>query len=311
MISIVVPVFNALSTLGQCIESILAQSYTDFELLLVNDGSTDNSGSICNHYAAQDSRVRAIHQKNQGASLARRNGVEQSHGEYLAFVDADDFLEVDYLARLMDALNRHAEVRIAACGVAKHRKGEKYVIPALDAVSVLDSDELHRRFFSYEFWGFWGKLYHRSVFDDVYFPDYTINEDYVVMAQLFHKYQKMVFVEALLYHYILSDTGLSHQRLSSRAMDEYYNKLWVLEYYELGMRSEEFGIRNEWKRCAEAQLTETCIKLTRMIREAGRPQAFAGVDCEMRAFLRSHLFAILRNPHLLIGLKVMAVKSIL
>lgn len=302
MISIIIPVYNALPTLGRCIESILAQTYTDFELLLVNDGSTDNSGAICNDYARMDARVRVIHQQNLGASLARRNGIEQAQGDYLAFVDADDFLEVDYLARLMDALNQHPEVKIAACGVAKHRKGEAYEIPSLDAVSVLDSNVLHRRFFAYEFWGLWGKLYHRSVFDEVYFPDYTINEDYVVMAQLFHKCQKMAFVEMQLYHYIVSDTGLSHQRLSTRAMDEYYNKVWVLEFYK---KNDQQYVPN-----AEAQLTETCIKLLRMIREAGKPQAFLKEYHEMRSFLRPHFFSILFNPHLLLGLKVMVIRSI-
>lgn len=300
MISIIVPVYNALSTLGHCIESIIAQTYSDFELLLVNDGSTDNTGAICNDYARQDTRVKVIHQQNQGASQARRNGIAQAQGEYLSFVDADDFLEGDYLARLMHALNRHPEVKIAACGVAKHKKGEKYEIPSLEAVSVLDSDELHRRFFGYDFWGFWGKLYHRSVFDDVYFPDYTINEDYVVMAQLFYKFQKMVFVETLLYHYILSDTGLSHQRLSTRAMDEYFNKMWVLDFYRKN--------NSRYESHAEAQLTETCIKLLRMIREAGKLQAFSKEYIEMRSFLRSHMFAILHNPHLLMGLKMMALR---
>lgn len=300
MISIIVPVYNALSTLGHCIESIIAQTYSDFELLLVNDGSTDNTGAICNDYARQDTRVKVIHQQNQGASLARRNGIAQARGEYLAFVDADDFLEVNYLARLMHALNRHPEVKIAACGVAKHKKGDKYVIPSHDAESLLDSDELHLRFFAYDFWGFWGKLYHRSVFDDVYFPDYTINEDYVVMAQLFHKYQKMTFVEAQLYHYILSDTGLSHQRLSARAMDEYYNKVWVLDFYR---KNDPRYVSH-----AEAQLTETCIKLLKMIREGSKSQVFSMEYHEMRSFLRSNLFCILRNPHLLLGLKVMAVR---
>lgn len=303
LVSIIVPIYNGLSTLGHCIESILAQSYTYFELLLVNDGSTDNSGAICNDYARKDERVKVIHQQNQGASLARRNGITQARGEYLAFVDADDFLEEDCLVRLIDALDLHPDVKIAACGVAKHRKGEAYVIPSLDAVSVLDSDELHRRFFAYDFWAFWGKLYHRSVFDDVYFPDFTINEDYVVMAQLFHKYQKMAFVEAQLYHYIVSDTGLSHLHLSTRAMDEYYNKEWVLEFYKKN--------NLQYVSNAEAQLTETCIKLQRMIREAGKPQDFVDVYCEMHSFLRSHIFSILLNPHLLLGLKAMTVKCLL
>lgn len=308
MISIIVPVYNALPSLGHCIESILAQTYFDFELLLINDGSTDNSGSICNDYAARDERVRAIHQKNMGASLARRNGIDASQGDYLTFVDADDFLEPRYLELLVAALQRYPEAKIAACGVVKHKKGESYVIHPSDNIVCLDKDVLHQRFFAYEFWGFWGKLYHRSVFDGIFFPAYTINEDYVVMAQLFHRYGQMVYVEAQLYHYILSDVGLSHQRLSPRAMDEYYNKRWVVEYYV----SEKLKINSEELiSCAEAQLVETCIKLLRMIRKADRRQDYAKEYQEMKAFLRTHLFAILRNRHLLVGLKAMAVKSAL
>lgn len=308
MISIIVPVYNALPTLGHCIESVLAQTYSDFELLLINDGSTDNSGSICNDYAARDVRVRAVHQKNMGASLARRNGIEASKGDYLTFVDADDFLEPQYLELLIAALQRYPEVKIAACGVVKHRKGDRYDVSSSDEVVCLDSAELHRRFFAYEFWGFWGKLYHHSVFEGIYFPVYTINEDYVVMAQLFHRYGQMVYVESLLYHYIVSDAGLSHQHLSPRAMDEYYNKRWVLEYYlsdKLKVNSDELIS------CAEAQLVETCIKMLRMIKKADRRQDYAKEYSEMQAFLHTNLFSVLRNPHLLLGLKMMALKSLI
>lgn len=308
MISIIIPVYNALPTLAHCIESILTQTYSDFELLLINDGSTDNSGSICNDYAARDTRVRAIHQKNMGASLARRNGIDASQGDYLTFVDADDFLEPQYLELLADALLRYPEAKIAACGVVKHRKGDRYDVSSSDEVVCLDSAELHRRFFAYEFWGFWGKLYHRSVFDGIYFPVYTINEDYVVMVQLFQRYGQMIYVGAQLYHYIVSDVGLSHQHLSPRAMDEYYNKRWVVEYYV----SEKLKINSEELiSCAEAQLTETCIKLLRMIREADRRQYYAKEYQKMKTFLRTHLFAILRNRHLLVGLKAMAIKNAL
>lgn len=303
MISIIVPVYNALPSLGRCIESILAQTYSDFELLLINDGSTDNSGSICNDYEARDTRVRVIHQKNQGASLSRRNGITQSKGEYLTFVDADDYLEPDCLESLYLSLLRYPETKIAACGVSKHKKGESATVLKKIEDKLLETKELHQRFFAYEFWGFWGKLYHRSIFDNVYFPAYTINEDYAVMAQLFHQNRQMVYVDSQLYHYIVSDTGLSHQHLSVRAMDEYYNKAWVLEFYKKN--------DPQYVSYAEAQLTETCIKLQRMIREAGKPQDFVDVYCEMQSFLRSHLFSILLNPHLLLGLKAMTVKCLL
>ena len=100
MISIIVPLYNAEQDLPRCIDSILAQSYTDFELLLIDDGSPDNCGAICDEYATRDSRVRVFHKKNGGVSSARNLGLENACGEYIAFIDSDDYVLNDYLEML-------------------------------------------------------------------------------------------------------------------------------------------------------------------------------------------------------------------
>ena len=97
MISVIVPVYKAEKYLHRCVESILAQSYTDFELLLIDDGSPDNSGSICDEYAAQDARVRVFHKENGGVSSARNLGLANARGEWITFIDADDYIESDFL----------------------------------------------------------------------------------------------------------------------------------------------------------------------------------------------------------------------
>ena len=97
MISIIIPVYNAASYLDKCIESILHQKYKDFELLLINDGSTDNSGDICDAFALKDNRISVFHQQNQGVSAARNLGIEQAKGEWLQFIDSDDWIENDFL----------------------------------------------------------------------------------------------------------------------------------------------------------------------------------------------------------------------
>ena len=104
MISVIVPVYNVEPYLRECIESILGQTYRDFELILVNDGSTDDSGTICDEYAAQDTRIRVLHQKNSGVSVARNVGLDSVQGEYIAFVDSDDRVSKDYLAYLNDLI---------------------------------------------------------------------------------------------------------------------------------------------------------------------------------------------------------------
>ena len=92
MVSIIVPIYNVEQYISKCIESILAQTYRDFELILVDDGSPDNCGKICDEYAKQDSRVHVIHQENSGLSAARNAGIDDAKGEYIMFVDSDDFI---------------------------------------------------------------------------------------------------------------------------------------------------------------------------------------------------------------------------
>lgn len=112
MISIIIPVFNAEQYLCRCINSILAQSYNDFELLLVDDGSTDGSGLICDDYVAKDSRVRVFHKPNGGVSSARNLGMDNALGEWIAFCDADDYVGVDWLAADQTAISEHVDLAI-------------------------------------------------------------------------------------------------------------------------------------------------------------------------------------------------------
>lgn len=117
LISVVVPVYNAESYLSICLDSLLVQTYSRFELLLVNDGSTDRSGEICDRYATQDKRIRVIHQKNRGVSASRNRGIECATGEYICFADADDKVEEDYLKHLADALPAGAARGVIASGL--------------------------------------------------------------------------------------------------------------------------------------------------------------------------------------------------
>ena len=93
MLSVIIPVYKVEQYLCRCIDSVLAQTYTDLEIILVDDGSPDGSGAICDEYAAKDSRIKVIHQKNAGVSAARNAGMDLASGEYLAFIDSDDFIE--------------------------------------------------------------------------------------------------------------------------------------------------------------------------------------------------------------------------
>lgn len=302
MISIIVPVYNSEKYIPRCIDSIKNQLYKNWELILVDDGSSDNSGIICDTYTKQDSRIHCIHQENAGASIARKSGIEHSKGEYLTFVDSDDFIEPLFLNSLYDALEGQ-KVLISACNCSKHKENEERIHKEIARTTILEEEDIFSRFFNYEFWGFWGKLYHRKVFEGIYIPPYTLNEDYVVMLQIFNKYKRMAFIDSPLYHYIIHENSLSNQKISKRALDEYYNKAWTYDYSQKHMT-------NYYKQ-TEAQLTESCIKLIKMIKESGRIEEFNHEYSEMKHFLRSHLCSILSNKHLLTGLKIMTIKYII
>ena len=300
MISIIIPVYNTSQYLSRCIKHVFHQTYTDWELILVDDGSTDGSGEICDEVAKKNGQtVCVIHQRNQGASVARKVGIEHSRGEWLTFVDSDDIVEDDYLEKLYGAMNQY-DVKIVACDQVHHIEGTEIFIDKSSDVILLDDAALHRRFFRYQFWGFGGKLYHKLVFDGIYFPRYTINEDYVVMAQLFDRYKQMAYVPMGLYHYMRHNDSLSHQKLSQRMFDEYYNKLWVRDFYR--------KINPIYLKQSEAQLVETCIKLAECVKREDKDNVYKDAVEKLQDYLRKNLISILLNSYLRNGLKFMVLK---
>ena len=112
MISVIVPVYRAEKYLHRCVDGILAQTYTDFELLLIDDGSPDNCGALCDEYAAKDSRVRVFHKENGGVSSARNLGLDNAKGEWVTFCDADDYVTSDWLATFSDAITKAVDLGI-------------------------------------------------------------------------------------------------------------------------------------------------------------------------------------------------------
>ena len=111
LVSIIVPVYNAERYLHRCIDSVLAQTYTNFELLLINDGSKDNSGEICDKYAVKDSRIRVFHKENGGVSSARNMGIDEAKGEWLSFIDSDDWIEPTmYEKMLQELIGNNADI---------------------------------------------------------------------------------------------------------------------------------------------------------------------------------------------------------
>ena len=187
-ISVIVPVYNSEDTISACIESILNQSYTDFELIVVNDGSTDKSGKICDEYAEKDSRVTVIHQNNRGRTAARWAGVEASVGEWISFVDSDDTLPIDALLCLSKGINAETDIVL----------GNGYTLPSESRKMIPMDDFRHMTIRAEGNIGLpWGSLYRRNSINYYMFDiprHIMMGEDYIFWLRLVFSTNKPVSV---------------------------------------------------------------------------------------------------------------------
>ena len=183
-VSMIVPVYRAEAYLHACVDSILSQTVSDFELILVDDGSPDGCGDICEEYARKDGRIHVIHQKNGGLSAARNTGIDwaqaNSGSQWLAFVDSDDWIEPDMYEKMMALMEKYS-VRLVCAGRwdVSSETGEKTLGLCPPKEEVISGEELVRRIFHWENIdsAAWDKLYHRSLFASVRYPLGVICED--------------------------------------------------------------------------------------------------------------------------------------
>lgn len=294
-ISLIIPVYNSEQYLARCLEAVLDQDYPNLEIVLIDDGSTDSSGNICDEYSSKFDNVHVVHIPNQGASLARKIGIEVAKGEYLTFVDSDDYIASNYVSTLYHLVEKYG-TKISACGVKRICENEN-VIEVEDKNEndkLLDFDELMPRFFKYEFWGFWGGLYHRSVFDGLIFPKATLSEDYYVKAQMFSNERQMAVTSAPLYFYEYHPNSLSHTKLSARAFEEFENVKAVYDYVQVHCP--------EYTDYALSNVTETSVKICLMRKNKCFNTEFAPIY----SFLRINHYEIRYLPMLNRNIRIIA-----
>lgn len=210
LVSIIVPVYNTASYLRRSLDSILSQTYTHWEAIIVDDGSTDGSGAICDEYAGRDARFRVIHRSNSGVAATRNAGLDAAAGEYLGFVDSDDWIEPDMFRSMVTAiLKRRAD--IATCNVrivypnkttVKKSTDELRVVDRDEAIGMIYEDKQLRSFL-------WDKLFRRSLFT-VRFPEGRIYEDMIVMLKLFAGAERIVMLPGVYYNYRMRTSSIVH-----------------------------------------------------------------------------------------------------
>lgn len=223
LVSVIVAVYNVEQYLPRCIETILQQTYFNLEILLVNDGSLDNSGEICYKYAQMDNRIVVINKKNGGLTSARKAGFEKSHGDYIVFIDGDDYLENDYIKTLFNCLiqsnsdiaicsyyldDNHKKIPQTIHSSRLHFTKEEYAKELLlPGIYPLRTDKTRIPNFM------WLRLYKRKVISDECFVSeravYT--EDLFFNAQAYLKCDKVSIIDVPLYHYCINDMSLTNK----------------------------------------------------------------------------------------------------
>jgi len=228
LISIIVPVYNAEQHLTACIQSIVSQDYANLEIILVNDGSTDKSADICDDYARRDKRVKVYHIENGGAAHARNFGLNKTNGQYVVFVDADDYIELTYIDKLY-SLIKDGTVKLGICSynevIENGNKCPQWVNDSLSDDLFMDYGKLGFRLYVP-----WGKIYDLSIIreNNIFFPeDMTTAEDQMFNDKYFRYVHKYSYDNECLYNYRI---GNSNSLSNKKNTQSFYSEKKILKF---------------------------------------------------------------------------------
>jgi glycosyltransferase involved in cell wall biosynthesis len=214
LISVIIPVFNVEAYLPKCLDSILCQTYENLEIIVVNDGSTDNSPQICEEYANKNSRIKVINKKNGGLSSARNAGLNIATGKYIGFVDSDDFIEKDMYEKMLNAMLEHS-ANLVICNYFSDRE-IKY---PCEKSMLANADFVFRLYLKDNLQAFaWNKLYPRETFNEIRYANGILFEDMDIFLPILEKSKKIVLLNDKLYHYIQRKNSITNSKFNQKQM---------------------------------------------------------------------------------------------
>ncbi len=230
LISVIVPVYKVEPYIHRCVDSILSQTYHPIEIILVDDSSPDNCGAICDRYAQENPNIKVVHRANGGLSAARNSGIEACHGEYIGFVDSDDYIHPEMYEKLYDDIC-HFKTKIAFChsdvvkqevgdnrdyGNSSERRPKIYVMRRALEESI--------------WWSACTKLFHKSLFDDIRFPEGKTNEDLAIMMFIYDRCEYIAINYNKLYFYCIREDSITTSKLNKHKFDIIDNATNVAQY---------------------------------------------------------------------------------
>ncbi|WP_294184184.1 glycosyltransferase family 2 protein [uncultured Clostridium sp.] len=219
LISIIIPVYNVEKYICKCIDSIINQSYKNIQIILVDDGSTDKSGYICDRYSKMDTRIQVIHEKNKGQSSARNIGLQISEGNYICFIDADDYVHKDYLIYLLNLiLKDNSDMSI--CNTLDYYKNGKIIGENSDKNMILSPDQaLEMMLYQNSFdTGPCAKLYKKDLFDNITFPENQIYEDFEIIYKIIDKCKIISYGKKAMYYYFHHKNSIMTNSFSDKKL---------------------------------------------------------------------------------------------
>ncbi|QWU98701.1 glycosyltransferase family 2 protein [Francisella salimarina] len=244
LVSIIIPIYNTQNYLPRCLESIINQSYKNLEIILVNDGSTDNSLEICESYAKKDSRMSIMNKENGGSSSARNLGLDICRGDYISFIDSDDWVEEDFIEALLEGIKKE-NVGISIIGHKKIDKEDfsdtndidnipKTVLTSSEAINLYMNNKLGTT-------SVCNKLFASNLFDKIRFPEGVYYEDEYILLSLFFKSQK-IYVNNQVKYYYLQRKG---SRINSNYnWEKYYSLVFLLNNQKKLIEKKMSAIKN-------------------------------------------------------------------
>lgn len=279
MVSVIIPIYNIKDYMADSVRSVMLQTYKDIEIILVDDGSTDESPAICDEYMAKDSRIRVVHKKNGGLSSARNAGIDIAKGDYLIFLDSDDYLALNTIEYISN-IQKKTDADIVQYGYieTEQRYHEEYITGSGKYELVTDKKRFYEKL--YEIGGEAAsactKLYKRELFDDLRFKEGILHEDEYMITRMLTSVNTIVYITEKLYYYVMRGGSIIHSGFNMKKLDFFLvgedriQALKKLEYNELLKQEYErqfSSLMNYYCTAAFRKSEDGCKAILKLIRD--------------------------------------------
>ena len=295
LVSVIIPVYNVSDYLHQCLESVKNQRYSNLEILVIDDGSTDISGQICDAYALEDARFRVFHTVNKGLSAARNLGLEYIHGEYIFFLDSDDWLELETINIMVSKVKKN-DVDIVACRCYREWKNKtrQSVLPDEYKEYIGEDAVLDFIMYGHLGQGVWNKLYRSSLFDSIRFPVGQVYEDITVTYKVLCLAKRVIFIPDMLLHYRMRRSSICNTLKLNNLVDWWVSRFSI--YNELKWDAAVYK-KSLLKECLWGA-TKLWLNFTMLYENAAQNEKCRAEETirVISGFFREHFFEVVLGP---------------